>query len=335
MMQIVVRARMATTLCALSCAFALTLSQGAAFADPSASDKETARALMKDGETKRAKGDKNGALQSFRAAHAIMNVPTTGLELGRTQNELGLLVEARDTLLSVTRLAVVAGESENMAEAREEAQRLADSIEPRIPSLTIRVEGLAEGATPKVTLITVDGVAVHAATLGVPRKLNPGAHAIVITAGTIERKASIELAERDEKNLTLNMAADAPPPPPDDTVVEAPSSRTSALVYVGFGSAAAFALAGGVTGLFAFSYANRAKEGCDGTLCPPSTHDDVNSSRTFGTLSTVSFALAGASAVVGVIGLFSAKPASSPTAGRTYDVHLLIGVGKLGLVGEF
>jgi hypothetical protein len=309
---------------------------GVASAGPSASDKETARALMKDGETKRAKGDHKGALQSFRAAHAIMNVPTTGLELGRTQMDLGLLVEARDTLFSVTRLPVVPGESANMPAARDEAQKLADEIEPKIASLTIKLSGVPEGTKPKVT---VDGNAILAETLGVPRKLNPGAHEIVVVAGSIEKKQSIELADGQSKELTIDVVEPAATPessePPADepTPVAPPPSGTSSLVWIGFGSAAAFIVAGGITGALALSRASSAKEGCDGTRCPPSTHDDIESSKTFGNISTIAFALAGAGVIVGVIGIYS-SPSDKPAAATT-SVGLFIGANGLGLRGSF
>jgi hypothetical protein len=305
------------------CAISLAIAPLPAAAQ-SASDKETARALMKDGETRRAKGDHQGALQSFRAAHAIMNVPTTGLELGRTQIELGLLVEARDTLLSVTRMPVQVGESPNMAAARDEAQKLADETEPRIPSLTVKVVGLAEGVTPKVT---IDGTAILAATIGVPRKHNPGTHEVVVVAGATEKRASVTLAEGDEKTITLDVGEES-----EEPAEAPPSNATSPLVYAGFGSAAAFALVGSVTGLIAFSRANRAKEACDGTRCPSSTQDDIDASRTWGTVSTITFALAGAGAVVGVIGLLRPAPEKPTTAG---NVRLLIGITGVTLAGSF
>ena len=306
-----------------------------AAAAPSASDKETARALMKDGETKRAQGDHAGALKSFRAAHAIMNVPTTGLELGRTQMDLGQLVEARDTLFAVTRLPVVPGESANMPAARDEAQKLADAIEPRICSLTVKLSGVPEDTTPKVT---IDGTAILAATIGVPRKLNPGAHEIVVVAGSIERKQKVELIDGESKEITIELAEPAPAadPAPTPEVPETPpppKAGTSPLVWVGFGGAAAFIVVGAVTGGLAFSRASSAKDGCDGTRCPPSTHDDIESSKTFGNVSTVSFLLAGAGVVVGVIGLYSSKDdaKSSPTT----SVGLFIGANGLGLRGAF
>lgn len=315
------------TLCALSLAVA-----HAPAAAQSASDKETARALMKDGESRRAKGDLKGALQSFRAAHAIMNLPTTGLELGRTQAELGLLVEARDTLLAVTRMPVLSGESSSMPAARDEAQKLADEIEPKIPSLTVKLEGVAPGATPRVT---IDGVAINEATIGVPRKHNPGAHEVVAVAGAVEKRASVELAEGDDKTVTLDLGSEPASADPDASGDPAPAEtkRTSPLVYAGFGAAAAFAVVGSITGLVAFSRASRAREGCDGSQCPPATHDDIESSKTYGTVSTVTFVLAGAGAVVGVIGLWSAAPDKPPASAG--HVRLLIGATGFTLAGAF
>ena len=48
-----------------------------AHADPSAADKETARALMNEGRTDRDKGDLKAAVKAFAAADALMHVPTT------------------------------------------------------------------------------------------------------------------------------------------------------------------------------------------------------------------------------------------------------------------
>src|SRR5215468_3304078 len=84
-------------------ALALSILAPRALAAPTAAEKETARALMKSARDKRRASDLRGALVDFTKARAIMNVPTTGLEVGKTQMDLGLLVEARDTLLEVAR----------------------------------------------------------------------------------------------------------------------------------------------------------------------------------------------------------------------------------------
>ena len=101
----------------------------------------------------------------------------------------------------------------------------------------------------------------------------------------------------------------------DSPAPEAPidaGPHTSPLVYAGFGGAAVFGLVGAITGGLAFSKASSAKDACDGTRCPPSTHDDISSSKTFGTVSTITFALAGVGLGVGIYGLFS-----SPSTPKT------------------
>src|SRR5690606_23504734 len=47
---------------------------------PSLADRETARALMDEGDRKRDSGDLAGALKSYEAADALMRVPTTGID---------------------------------------------------------------------------------------------------------------------------------------------------------------------------------------------------------------------------------------------------------------
>src|SRR4051794_38028802 len=73
-------------------------------ADPTPAEKETARALLDEGDREVEKKHYEAALKAFLAADAIMNVPTTGIELAKTQVLLGQLVEARDSALRVTRL---------------------------------------------------------------------------------------------------------------------------------------------------------------------------------------------------------------------------------------
>jgi hypothetical protein len=186
------------------------LSSGPALAEPSAADKETARHLMKEGDEKFAAHDYPGAMKAYQAAHAIMQVPSTGLALARAQIERGLLVEARDTLLQVMRTSREAGEPAAYGKAREEAGPLAMKISDRIPSLTISVEGPPSGTQLDVS---IDNVAIPAAALGAARKVNPGAHAIVAAAsGFKTTRKNLVLKESDNEKVVLKLApgADAP-----------------------------------------------------------------------------------------------------------------------------
>src|SRR5262249_44553309 len=58
---------------------------GTAAGAPSAADRETARKLLDDGDAAFEKKDYDGALKAYAAAHAIMHVPTTGIEVAKAQ----------------------------------------------------------------------------------------------------------------------------------------------------------------------------------------------------------------------------------------------------------
>src|SRR5437867_2047283 len=129
-----------------------TTLSGPARADPSAADKETARTSMREGDEKLAAKDYAGALKAYQTAHGIMKVPTTGLAVARAQVELHQLVEARDTLLDVSRMPKDLTETNAITKARDDAAALSAKIADRIPSVNINIEGLAAGATPSVTI---------------------------------------------------------------------------------------------------------------------------------------------------------------------------------------
>ncbi len=128
---------------------AITLAACLAIAAPafaqSAADRETARSLMDQGDDLRSKGDLKAALQRFQAATEIMHVPTTAIEVARTQASLGLLVEARDTLAQIMSSVPARGEPPQFRDARLEAQKLDASLEPRVPTVTVTVSGAKEG----------------------------------------------------------------------------------------------------------------------------------------------------------------------------------------------
>ncbi len=321
---------------------ALTLVLGAVpAAAQTAAEKETARAMMKDGRAKREKGDHKGALESFSAADGIMKLPTTGLEVGRSQTDLGLLVEARDSFLRVTRHPEQPGEPPGFKDARKEAADLAAKLEGRIPSLRLAITG---GSSP---LVTIDGETIASATLAGAIKLNPGAHKVIVTAkGATKAEVDVELKEGESKEQAIELKAEAGPPPIEPPPIQAekppeepPKPGTSPLVYVGFGLAGVGIVVGSVTGILAMSKTSAAKEQCDGTRCPPSTHDDLASARSMATVSTVSFAAAAVGLGLGIYGLVSSKGSSAepPKAslGPLRRLEPMVGFGTIGLTGSF
>jgi hypothetical protein len=288
-----------------------------AAAPKAAAEKSTARALLDEGKVRREKGDLKGALESFKAADAIMHVPTTGMFVAKTQLALGQLIEARDTALSVTQVPVGKKEPAAFKSARGAAEQLASELEARIPTLRVRLR--PEGQTADVT---IDDAAVPTDALATGRRVNPGHHVIIAKAGDQQKQEVADLAEKDNKEVTIDFA----PPPPEAPVVAtttkdpatgtaaepAPTKRkTSPLVYIGFGLAGAGLIAGTIGGIETLSMRSSLDTGCRDFQCPPGSYDDLDGARTWATVSTIGFVAAGVGGVIGVIGLVASPKAES------------------------
>jgi hypothetical protein len=180
---------------------AAVLASRAALAQPSAADRETARTLMKQGDERFAAKDYAAALSAYQKAHAIMQVPTTGLAVAKAQIERKQLVEARDTLVQVARLPREAREPAPIAQAREEAAAIARELAAKIPSVIITVDGPSDGVD-----VLVDGEVIPPAVIGAPRKVNPGSHVITATlGGQVIASSTVAPKEGTTEKVTLKL----------------------------------------------------------------------------------------------------------------------------------
>lgn len=300
---------------------------------PTLPDKETARTLMADARQMRESGNLQGALEKFKAADAIMKVPTTALEVARTQAAMGRLLEARDTLAEISRMPECPGDPPPFVDARANARKLDDELAPRIPSVHLTVKGGEKGAP---TTVKVDDVLVPEAALSAPRKLNPGHHVIVAKSGKLEKTEEIDLAEHDNKDVNLDLQPAAPPHGEKTASKGGFISKPVAFVALGVGGVGV--LVGTITGLMAMGAKSDAEKGCVNKFCPPSTYSDLDRASSMATVSTVSFIIGVVGVGVGVVGLLTQpkneepqppKSASKPT------VSPWIGVGSAGLSGSF
>lgn len=323
-----------------------------ASADPSLSDRETARSLMDDGDAKRDKNDFKAALKSYEAADAIMHVPTTGLEVARAQAQLGMLLEARETLGRVNRLPPKPGEPAPFTAARKTAEALTAEIGARIPSVTVLVTNGEPGQT---TVVVFDGEIVPPAASAAPRKVNPGRHSVVARSGSLEKKQDIDVAERESKTVTIDLKpfkAPAPVPPPggeEPVETSSPSSLPKVLIFGGFGLGVVGIGVGSVTGLLSISQVSDVKKDCQNNVCPQSKSGDIDSAKSMGTISTIAFIAGGVGVGAGIIGLIlqskqssaeSTPPlgtsaASATSAKATLTVRPDVGPTWLGMHGSF
>jgi hypothetical protein len=302
-----------------------------ALADPTTADKERARDLMAQGREQRDQKDLASALKSFQAADAIMHVPTTALEVARTQQALGQLVEARETLVVLLRLPVSPSDPPPFADARLKAEALAKELSTQVPSLRIVVTSSDRNITPDVT---IDDRPVVGG-LDAPQKLNPGSHVIVARGGGSEATANVMLAPGETKEVDLRLAA-RPLAQATPIAPARPRSGGVPLVsWIGFGVGTAGLAVGSVTGVMAVSREGEIAKRCAGTECGPEVASDLDAARSVATISTIGFIVAGVGAAVGVVGLFVGRPsgAASGTTGRALPRRFELGAA--GLRGTF
>lgn len=324
------------------------------WAAPTDAEKETARSLMDDGDRLRAAQDNAGALQRYQAAHEIMKVPTTGIEVAKTLTALGKLVEARRMAIEVANLPVVPGEAAVMPAARQEASALAAELATRIPSATIQVWPKEAQAT-----IFVDSAQLPPAAVGLPYKTNPGEHVVQVTApGYQTAEQRFTLQEGGSTTVSVNLvaggdAAQPPPeqvpppteqtplPPPEDSAATPAEQPDRTRAYIAFGIAGAGAVLGTVTGLMSLGKASAAKDHCEGDVCGPEAKDDIDSSKSLATFSNIGFGVAIAAGAWGLYEVLSqpSSPAARTTPPSPYTPRVSVawvpGVAQASVGGSF
>jgi hypothetical protein len=294
----------------------------AASAQRTAQDIESARQLYNQGIELRDKGDIKGALEKFRAAHALGNTPLTGIELCRTHAALRQPVEAREVCLGVARIPPLPQETQRSKDARAEATRIAEGERSKIGALRLKVTGVPAGWEPTVL---VDGFTVPPAALGEPRVVNPGAHTVSARVGTgVETKATLETSEGETREIELIVQ----PPPPQSQApipvvgggqVAGPGSppaerekKGNSFATVSFALGGVAAIVGTVSGLAAMSDESDLAKKCINKQCGRELHDDLDSAKSWGNVSTAFFVIAGVAVGAGLIStLTSASSAKS------------------------
>ena len=324
--------------------FASMLVTTAAHADPSAADRETARTFMQQGRELRAKGDLKEALKRFQAADEIMHVPSTGLEVARSQVALNQLVEARDTIAAIRRMPPKPNEPAPFKEARAKAEELDASLNGRVPALSIAIKGAAAGETPTVS---IDGEPLPAGVLGLPRAVDPGHHVVVAKTASGEARQELDVREGEQKPVDLTLVATAAPPPTEGTSEaqaqpEAPPPTTTShsptfLTWAGVGVAAVGVITGTVTGLMSMSKKSALQSECKNDVCGPSSYSDYNAANTFAGVSTVGFVAAGVGGVVAIVTIAIGHRAPGPATAPATGVSIMpsIGLGTAGVSGTF
>ncbi len=332
----------------IACLLVLSLAPCLSYAVPTVNDKESARNLFVMGDEQFQGGDFEAALVSFTAADAIMRLPTTGLEVGRTLAKLGKLIEAREKLRKVAQLEPEDDEVSAQADARGEARAIFEALDEQIPSLQVRLRPPARRAVEEVT-VHVDGLSLMAEAALLPRTVNPGTHTVRVEAAgyeTEQRKVTvaaaqafvleIDLVVAKSSKAAIDAGQSSPMPDPSDTVRDGGSAMVPAVVLLALGGASL--VVGGVMGSMTLVEADELELLCPEKRCAPAGKDHLDKAVTMSHVATATLAAGGALIVAGALTLLLSAGSEQTDGTSDTDeqaVYPLVGPGYLGVWGAF
>lgn len=194
------------------CLLALVLALGLSWGRPAWAVDEATRAAVRDLGTEGVKayqaGDYAAAREKLDEAFSVLRTAPLGLWSARALEKLGLLVQANERYLAAERAPIDSeGDPAAQQEAKATAAQEREALLPRIPRLTVRIEG----ADPATVALIVAGKDVPPALVGKPLPVNPGKVEVTARSGEAEAQAAAELAEGEAKEVVLTFDGSATP----------------------------------------------------------------------------------------------------------------------------
>jgi hypothetical protein len=221
------------------------------------SDQERAgaRAAANQGVTAFEAGNYQEALSLMERAESLVHALPHLLYIARANEKLGRLVEAREAYLKIGRERLKPTDPEVFREAQAAAAQELDVLEPRIPTVIVKVEG-AEAGTLTVTM---DGKPLAVALLGIPTPMNPGGHRFEARApGMLPARQELTVAEGGQETVVLRLVASGEPAAAPSSSAGSPTSDSApnlrpvpTSVYIGLAATGALAIGAGVVGTLA------------------------------------------------------------------------------------
>ncbi len=264
--------------------------------------------------------DYKKAEELFRRAEALFNAPTLLLGLARASAGEGKFVEAWEAYNRIILDGLTTTPA--FADALENAKKEIGSVEGRRSRVILNVTG---PATPHATL---DESPVQSDALGVPIFLDPGVHAVKVTADGFDPIAQkFEVAEGKTANVSLAMvnnpsAVGSPSSSSSPAPGPAPAWSTQKTLALVAGGVGVVGLGVGIAfGVVATSEASTTKNECQPATCTPQGHasalDDHNSAATAGDVSTATFIVGGVGLVAAAVLWFTAPKGEKSPAPAT------------------
>lgn len=319
-----------------------------------------ARAAADAGANSFEAGNWEKAIGYFERAEALVHSPVHLWYIAQASAKLGRLVVAKERCVKVRREGLPEGASSGRIAAYEGCESLIREIEGRLASLTIEVSGLPDDAEFEVLR---NGAKVPSAIVGVPAPIDPGTYTLAGRANGFKAdELKVHLSESERKLVTLRFISDPTAsltpettsgsetkPAPAAATAPVDSRRGGFRAAPPIGSYLAWVIGAGAIGagigmgVHSIGLGNQLDDICMGsrTNCRKdvyelSTTQKVESDRrTFEILSVVGYGVGGAAILTG-FAIWAFHPAPTPIAKNDhFEVHPIIGMGRLDLVGTF
>jgi hypothetical protein len=345
-----------------TCFCALLIASGATVTQPAradeAADTAAARVLGGDGVILADAGDCQKAIEKLQRAEELHHAPTTAGRLGECEIDVGRVVSGTERLQRLLREPLATDAPAPFIDALTRARRVLDRALPRIGSIRVSAKALA-GTKVEITL---DGERLPEALLDNDRPADPGHHTIVATAqGYFSKTREVTLGDGESASVTLELAPDpaaqaaerqaeaarqaearqqqnamaSAPTATAATPAPSPPPRNGA----GPGAVIAFVLGGaglatGITsGLVVAHDASDLSSTCGTSkVCNPDKQSEISSAKTWATVSTIGFGVAGAGVVTGLILLLVGNHHESPNP-RQATIRPVVGPAYVGCEG--
>jgi hypothetical protein len=161
-------------------------------------DKVAAEALFREGRKDMEQKNYDAACRKFDESNRLDPAVGTVFNLANCEEQRGHVATAWQRFKEVAERVPADDERRSIAESR------AQSLEPRLPYLTIKLDARAPGGTHVVR----DGVELGSETMGLALPLDPGDHLVVVKAdGHADAEFRFHLAERERRELAVSPGA--------------------------------------------------------------------------------------------------------------------------------
>jgi hypothetical protein len=290
----------------------------------------------------------------FQRAESVVHAPPHLLYMARAEEKLGHIVRARELYLKITREQLPDNAPHAFKESQSAATVGAQKLEPRIAYLTIQLAG--DGG--KAVDVSMDGEAVPAALVGVPRPVDPGEHRLEGKGPQLSAAPqTTTLADGQRGSVTLTFEAVPEAPVAAGGVQAAPTAAATPQDSGGSSASSTMRIASyaalgvGVVGLgigtgFALSSSSKRSDADElyAKSCPCEKTDPVaaqiasldDNARSAQTISIVGFVVGGVGVATGAVLFFlSGKKNTESSSTVTGKITPWVGFGSAGVSGTY